>query len=66
MCMSACIKAQIHNFLFGTQSEPNMNPNVTIFEIKEKCKNELNIEIGILKEECQHQIENARKLQEKN
>ena len=62
MCMSACIKAQIHNFIFGAPSEPNMNPNVTIFEIKEKSTNELNIEIGILKEECQYQIENARKL----
>ena len=39
-----------------------MNPNVTIFDIKEKCTHELNIETGILKEECQSQIEKARKL----
>ena len=39
-----------------------MNPNVTIFDIKEKCTTEVNIEIGILKEECQLQIENARKI----
>ena len=62
MCMLACIKAKIHNFIFGAPSEPNMNPNVTIFEIKEKSTKELYIEIGILKEECQYQIENARKL----
>ena len=37
MCFSAAIKARINNFIFGTESEPNMNPNVTIYDIKEKC-----------------------------
>ncbi len=61
MCMSACIKAKIQNFIYGAPSEADMNPNVTIFDIKEKATTELDIEIGILEEECQNQIENARK-----
>lgn len=62
MCMSACIKAKIQNFIYGAPSEADMNPNVTIFDIKEKATTKLNIETGILKEECQSQIEKARKL----
>lgn len=62
MCMSACIKAKIQNFIYGAPSEADMNPNVTIFDIKEKSTTKLNIETGILKEECQSQIKNARKL----
>ena len=61
MCFSAAIKARINNFIFGTESEPNMNPNVTIYDIKEKCANEINIISGILKDECKKQIEDARR-----
>ena len=61
MCFSAAIKARINNFIFGTESEPNMNPNVTIYDIKEKCVNEINIISGILKDECKKQIEDARR-----
>lgn len=61
MCFSAAIKARINNFIFGTESEPNMNPNVTIYDIKEKCGNEINIISGILKDECKKQIEDARR-----
>lgn len=61
MCMSACIKAKIKNFIYGAPSESDMNPNVTIFDIKEKASTELNIEVGILEDECKLQIENARK-----
>ena len=64
MCMSACIKAKIQNFIYGAPSESDMNPSITIFDIKEKATTELNIETGILKDECQLQIENARKIQE--
>lgn len=60
MCFSAAIKAKISNFIFGTESEPNMNPNINIFDIKEKCKNKINIISGILKNECKKQIEDAR------
>ena len=61
MCMSACIKAKIQNYIYGAPSEADMNPNVTIFDIKEKATTELNIETGILEKECQLQIEKARK-----
>ena len=60
MCFSAAIKAKISNFIFGTESESDMNPNVTIYDIKEKCSNEINIISGILKDECKKQIEEAR------
>lgn len=60
MCFSAAIKAKINTFIFGTESESNMNPNVTIYDIKEKCNNEINIISGILKDDCKKQIEEAR------
>ena len=63
MCMSASIKAKIQNFIYGAPSESDMNPNITIFDIKEKTTTKLDIETGILKDECQLQIENARKQQ---
>ena len=62
MCMSACIKAKIHNYIYGAPSEETMNPNVTIFDIKNKSNIELNIETGILENECKLQIVNARKI----
>ena len=52
MCFSAALKAKISNFIFGTESASNMNPNVTIYDIKEKCSNEINIVTGILKDTC--------------
>lgn len=61
MCMSACIKAKIKNYIFGAKSEDDMNPNVTIFDIQKKSLTKLNIEIGILEDECRKQIEDARK-----
>ena len=61
MCFSAAIKAKISNFIFGTESASNMNPNVTIYDIKEKCSNEINIVTGILKDTCKKQIEELRK-----
>ena len=60
MCMSACIKAKIQNYIYGAPSESDMNPNITIFDVKEKANNKLNIETGILLDECQSQIQNAR------
>ena len=29
MCMSACIKAKIQNYIYGAPSESDMNPNIT-------------------------------------
>lgn len=60
MCMSASIKAKINNFVFGTPSESNMNPSVTIYDIAEKTNNKLNIVTGVLGEECKLQIIKAR------
>lgn len=62
MCMSACIKAKIQNFIYGAPSEGDMNPNITIFDIKDKSTTNLNIETGILEEECKVQIDNARRI----
>ena len=62
MCMSAGIKAKIKNFIFGVPSEDDMNPNITIFDIREKTKGNINIITGILEDECKKQIENARRL----
>lgn len=61
MCMSASIKAKISNFIFGAPSENDMNPNITIFDIKEKTNGDINIVTGVLEEECRKQIERARK-----
>ncbi|OGH86250.1 MAG: hypothetical protein A2493_00080 [Candidatus Magasanikbacteria bacterium RIFOXYC12_FULL_33_11] len=62
MCFSAAIKSKIVNFVFGTGNEANNNPNLSIFEIAKYVKEKLNIETGILKDECQKQIEEARKI----
>lgn len=64
MCMSASIKAKIKNFIFGAPSEDDMNPNITVFDIREKTKGDINIITGVLEEECKQQIENARRLKE--
>lgn len=61
MCMSASIKAKISNFIFGTTSEDNMNPNITIFDIQAKTKGNITIITGVLESECKNQIERARK-----
>ena len=61
MCFSAAIKSKISNFIFGAESESCMNPNVTIYDIKEKCTNDINIITGILKDECKRKIEEARR-----
>ena len=66
MCMSACIKAKIKNYIYGAPSEADMNPNLTIFDIREKTSTEINIETGVLEEECKLQIENARKNRKEN
>ena len=62
MCMSACIKAKIQNYIYGAPSERDMNPNITIFDIREKTTTDLNIQTGILEDECKVQIDNARRI----
>lgn len=60
MCMSASIKAKIASFYFGAPSEKNMDPNLTVFDVAKKSKCKLNIETGILKDECITQIKRGR------
>lgn len=60
MCMSAAIKARISNYIFGTKSESNMNPNITIYDIADKTKDSLNIITEILEDDCRKQIQEAR------
>lgn len=62
MCMSASIKAKIKNYIFGAPSENDMNPNITVFDIKEKTTGDINIITGVLEDECKRQIESARNL----
>jgi len=61
MCFSAAIKAKINNYIYGAKPESNMNPYITIFDIKDRSSNNLNITAGILEDECKMQIEEARK-----
>lgn len=60
MCFTAAIKAKISNFIFGAEPEINMNPYITIYDIKDKTKQDLNIITGILKDECEKQIKELR------
>lgn len=59
MCFSAAIKANIRNFIFGADNEP-MDPDINVFELAKYSHSKLNIESGILKDECEKQIEQAR------
>lgn len=62
MCMSASIKAKINNFIFGAPSEEDMNPNITVFDIKDKTIGEISIITGVLEDKCKKQIERARNI----
>jgi len=64
MCFSAAIKSKIKNFIFGAPTELDSNPYITVFDIAKCSKDILNIESGILKEECIYQINLARKKKE--
>ena len=55
------MKTKIKNFIFGAPSEEDMNPNITVFDIKQKTKGDINIITGVLEDECKEQIERARK-----
>ena len=60
MCIAAAIKAGITFFYFGAPSEKSMDPYLTVFDVAKKSKHTLNIETGILKEECIEQINRGR------
>lgn len=61
MCFSASNHAQISNFIFGYGEDETLVPKINVFELSKHCEKKLNIETGILKEECKKQIEEARK-----
>lgn len=60
MCFSAAIKAKISNFIFGAESDPTMDPYITVNDVKERCRDEINIISGILGNECLKQIKEAK------
>ena len=62
MCFSAAIKAKISNFIFGYGEDETLTPRIDVFEMSKHCEHEVNIETGVLKEECKHQLEQARKM----
>jgi len=51
---------------FGKEKHQNldMNPNITVFDIKEKTTGDINIITGVLEKKCKRQIERARRLNE--
>ena len=66
MCMSACIKAGIVDYYFGSLYDKGImssDPDLNVFEIAKKSKNNLRIETDILKDECLAQIENGKRVQ---
>ena len=60
MCFSAAIKAKVTNFIFGYAEDETLKPKINVFEMSKFCQNDINIETGILKEECRTQIEQAK------
>jgi len=61
MCFSAAIKSKISNFIYGYAEDETLKPSITVFEMSEFCDQKINIESGILNEECKRQIELFRK-----
>jgi tRNA(Arg) A34 adenosine deaminase TadA len=65
MCMSACIKAGIVDFYFGSfydRTIMSSDPDLTVFEIAERAKSKLSIETNILRDECLAQIKRGNEL----
>lgn len=61
MCFSAAIKAKINNFIFGYAENETLKPKINVFELSKFCQGKIEIETGILEEECRKQIEQAKK-----
>lgn len=62
MCFSAAIKSKIRHYIFGADSESHIDPKLDVFEVSRYSDNKLHVDIGILKEECKNQIEQARRI----
>ena len=62
MCFSAAIKSKIHNFIYGYAEDETLVPAIDVFEMSKYCKCKVNIETGILKDECEKQIRQVREM----
>jgi len=62
MCFSAAIRSKISNFIYGYAEDETLVPKADVFEMSKHCNHKVNIETGILREECKHQLEQARKM----
>lgn len=62
MCLSAAIKAKIRHFYFWAPTEIDANPYIKVDEISSKTNPSVYIETWILKDECQKQIQEWRKI----
>lgn len=60
MCFSAAVQANISHFIFGYAEDDTLVPRATVFEMKKYCKDEIQIETGVLVEQCREQIERGR------
>ncbi len=66
MCFSAAIRAKIKNFIYGCAENHTLIPKIDVFELSKYCEEKIDIDTGILKKECQEQIERARKMTKNN
>lgn len=62
MCFAAAVKAKISNFIYGYAEDDTLTPKITVFEMSKYCTQKINIETGILSDECKKQINEARKI----
>ncbi len=60
MCFSAAIKAGINRFIFGCAEDETLKPKINVFELKERCSGEINIETNVLGTECLKQLREFR------
>lgn len=60
MCMSAAIKAGFQHYIFGAPSEGHMEPFLTVADVLQYCRVELDVSFGVLAEACRQQIARIR------
>lgn len=61
MCISACIKAGIGDFIYGAPAEDSMNPFLQAKYVAARAKTSVRIAGNILAKDCARQIREARK-----
>lgn len=60
MCFSAAVQARITHFIYGFAEDETLVPAADVFEMSTFCKEKIIIETGVLKDECERQIKQAR------